>query len=131
MVEIFVLVVVLELVDVIGILVYIMWVFIVWSVELIVNVKSRGLFIIVSMIWMYLLLDSLVIEGKFFLDNYFFFYDLNLCLEFFLGSQSDCLILFEGIRDGVLDVIVIDYVFYIYEEKIVVFFEVFIGVIGL
>lgn len=35
MVEIFVLVVVLELVDVIGILVYIMWVFIVWSVELI------------------------------------------------------------------------------------------------
>lgn len=86
MVEIFVLVVVLELVDVIGILVYIMWVFIVWSVELIVNVKSRGLFIIVSMIWMYLLLDSLVIEGKFFLDNYFFFYDLNLCLEFFLGS---------------------------------------------
>ncbi|MCL2927316.1 MAG: dihydroorotase [Trichodesmium sp. MAG_R01] len=122
---------VLELVDAIGTPVHIMRVSTARSVELIANAKSRGLPITASTTWMHLLLDSLAIEGKSLLDNYFFPYDPNLRLEPPLGSQSDRLTLLQGIRDGVLDAIAIDHAPYTYEEKTVAFSEAPKGAIGL
>lgn len=52
-------------------------------------------------------------------------------MNFFLRSREDRNVLIVGILDGIIDIIVIDYVLYIMEEKIRGIEKFLFGIVGL
>ena len=91
------------------------------GVELIADAKQRNIPITASTTWMHLLWNSDAIGS----------YDPNLRLEPPLGEQKDRETLILGIKQGIIDAIVIDHQAYTYEEKTVPFAQAPPGVIGL
>lgn len=91
------------------------------GVELIANAKARNIPVTASTTWMHLLWDSSAVGN----------YDPNLRLEPPLGNKNDQAALIAGVKEGIIDAIVIDHQAYTYEEKTVPFALAPPGVIGL
>ncbi len=90
------------------------------GVELIKRGKEEGLPITASVNWHHLILNSEAVAS----------YDPNLRLEPPLGEENDRLALIKGVKDGVIDAIVVDHTPYTYEEKTVAFAQAPLGAIG-
>ncbi|MEM7592943.1 MAG: dihydroorotase [Cyanobacteria bacterium P01_A01_bin.83] len=91
------------------------------GVELIADAKTRGVNVTASTTWMHLLRNSEAVGS----------YNPNLRIEPPLGNESDRHTLAEGVRQGIIDAIVIDHHAYTYEEKTVAFALAPPGAIGL
>lgn len=66
-----------------------------------------GICVIVEVLLYYLILDEEVILGN----------DGNWKMNFLFCSKEDWVVFLEGLLDGMIDFIVIDYVLYVVEEK--------------
>lgn len=112
---------ILELVAAIGTPVHLMRISTRRSVELIEDAKAKGLPVTASTTWMHLLLNTEDLGS----------YDPNLRLAPPLGNPYDQAALIRGVKEGIIDAIVIDHTPYTYEEKTVAFAEAPAGAIGL
>ena len=112
---------VLEMVAEISTPVHIMRVSTTRGVELIADAKARGLPITASTTWMHLLWNSNSVGS----------YNPDLRLEPPLADRLTQTSLIDGIKQGIIDAIVIDHQAYTYEEKTVAFALAPPGVVGL
>lgn len=91
------------------------------GVELIKRAKENNLPITASVNWHHLLLNTEVVAS----------YNPHLRFEPPLGTESDRLALLQGIKDNIIDAIVVDHTPLTYEEKTVAFAQAPPGAIGL
>lgn len=107
-------------VEYVGLWLYVCYFFMVGLVDIICWVKKCGIDVMVEVILYYLLL----------IDEFVCGYDVCYKVNLFLCWEEDVFVVCEGFVDGMIDIVVIDYVLYFSEYKVCEWQVVVNGMVG-